>query len=191
MNRHGPRADKASSPPPEIPVMTDTPARAATPAPVDTLRLALIVLAAMETLSAVSHVAVLSGDLHDIGGRGLAGALAILELFIAPFFAIAALIFAIRGKLRLAIAAIAAITFAVALSYVPQALRSGLYQPGTGLLGVNDTAKLTLYPLLALAAIALALRNRWLVLAAILVAIPMLAGMVALTLFSMSIGYAF
>jgi hypothetical protein len=169
--------------------MTET--STAAPAALDRLRLLLILLALLETLSALSGIAIFFGDLSDIGSRGVAGALAILELVLAPVCAIAALIFAIRGNLRVAILAIAAITLLVALGDLPSAIRLGFYRPGAGLLSLNDTAKVTLYPLLALAAIALALRNTRLGLAAALVAIPMLAGIVSFTLFSMSIGYAF
>lgn len=168
--------------------MTDLPAPALAPASAGRLRLVLILLAVLETLGIFSTVAVLSGDLSDVPGRSFGGALVLLELVLTPVFAVAALIFAIRGNLRFAIVAIAGIAFLVALSYLPSAVLHGLHQDGSGLHGLHATAKLTLFPLLALAAIALALRNERLGLATALASVPMIAGVLGFVAFGLGVG---
>jgi hypothetical protein len=167
--------------------MTDTPVPAA--ARTDKLRLALIVLAALEIqLSIYPNVPMLfEDDFAGIIGGGLSGALVLLEFVGRPILAVAALIFALRRNPRVAIVAIAGITFLIALGLLPSAIRHGLYQGGNGIMSVHATTKVTLYPLLAFGATALALRNERLGLAALLVAIPLLASIVSFTLFSMSI----
>lgn len=173
--------------------MTITDAPASAPTRIDKLRLALILLAGLEVLlSTYPNVTILiEDDLAKIIGGSLGGLLVMLELVGRPVLAVAALIFALRRNPRFAIIAIAGITFVIALSYLPSAILHGLYQGGSGIMGLNATAKMTLYPLLAAAAAALAIRNERLRLAAVLVGIPMLASIVSFTLFSMSIGYGF
>lgn len=157
-------------------------------APQKSVRIALLALAILECLGALKGLGVLLGDGAELSGGGWGHAAVMAGLTAAPLLAFAALAFAMRGNLRFAIMAIAGIVLLTALSYLPSAMLHGLHQSGSGLYGLHAAAKLILFPLMALAAIALAARDQRLGLATILVWVPMLAGILSLVAFSLGVG---
>src|SRR5688572_349524 len=73
------------------------------------LYLLLILMAAIEAFDGLSHAPLLFGDMSEIPGPGVGGA--IIKAYIAshPLLALAALVFATIGRLRYAIMALGAL----------------------------------------------------------------------------------
>jgi hypothetical protein len=134
------------------------------------LRVVLIIVAIIEALDALSSVSILFGDMSQIPGPGLGGA--IIKAHIATHLplALAALMFAAIGRVRYAIIALGAIVVMTWLNYMPSVVLHGL-EFGSGFSALQTTAQIIAFPLLAACAIALAARNRRLGLAAALVSI--------------------
>lgn len=149
-------------------------ADATAPQPAATaLRVTLVILAGIETWSAISH---LPAIFYDFGHTRplviFAQNLGTAKLIIAPLFAIAALVFALLGQLPRAIMALAALILAEWISELPSYAIHRLDVSVRSVPALISFAQTFVYPLIAGIAIYLARINARLTLATVLIAIP-------------------
>jgi len=125
-------------------------------APPGKLRLALLLVALIETVSALSNLPILYFGAPDAPGISPGGLLISATILLKPIFAIAALLFAAKGNIRRSIMALAAVVLLDWLSYVPSATKFWSECPGSGFGGLVSVLILAIFPLLGAAAIILA-----------------------------------
>ena len=149
------------------------------------LYLLLIIIAAIEAFDGLSHAPMLFGDMPDIPGLGIGGA--IIKAYIAshPLLALAALGFATVGRLRYAIMALGALVLMTWLNFMPSVARHGLDFRGVS--AFETPVRIIAFPLMAACAIALAARGQRLGLATLLVSIPTLYGVFAVIAFGIGV----
>ncbi|MFG3591678.1 hypothetical protein [Bradyrhizobium sp. RDI18] len=149
------------------------------------LYLLLIIVAAIEAFDGLSHAPVLFGDMSQIPGPGVGGA--IIKTYIAshPVLALAALGFATIGRLRYAILALGALVLMTWLNFMPSVVQHGLDFRGVS--AFETPVRIIAFPLMAACAIALAARGERLGLATMLVSIPTLYGMASVIAFGIGI----
>ena len=149
------------------------------------LYLFLIIIAAVEAFEGLSHAPMLFGDVSENPGPGVGGA--IIKAYIAahPLLALAALAFATVGRLRYAIMALGALVLMNWLNDMPSVVRYGL--DFGGLSAFQTPVQIIAFPLMGACAIALAARKERLGLAALLVSIPTLFGVLAVLAFAISV----
>jgi hypothetical protein len=167
--------------------MTDAHAAAAVPAKGTTPRwprLALLIAAAFEFLTGLSDLPILFGDLSQVPGPGIGGAIIVAKIVLTPVIALAALFFAVRGRMLYAILAMAAALLLTWVSFLPSVAINGLEM--TGMAGAATIYLIFLVPLLALAGIVLALRGR-LTPAIVLVVLPTFVGVAATIVFAIGV----
>lgn len=160
------------------------------PVPVRTPRLLglyllLILVAAIEAFEGLSHAPTLFGDMSEIPGPGVGGAIIKAHIAVHPLLALAALVFATIGRLRYAIMALGALVLMTWLNYMPSVVRHGLDFDGFS--AFETPTQIIAFPLMGACAIALAARNQRLGLAAMLVSIPTLYGVLAVLAFGISV----
>ena len=149
------------------------------------LYLLLIIAAAIEAFEGLSHAPMLFGDMSEIPGPGIGGA--IIKAYIAshPVLALAALALATVGRLRYAIMALGALVLMNWLNYMPSVVRHGL--DFGGLAAFQTPVQIIAFPLMGACAIALAARKERLGLATLLVSIPTLFDVLAVIAFGISV----
>jgi hypothetical protein len=151
------------------------------------LRVAVIVLAVIETLGSLSNLTVF-GNLSEYRDGGFAQWVLIAGLVIFPILAIAALFFAIKGDIRRAIMAIAGVTIATWFTdHLPSMFIHGLEFLSGGVTGLYLFAQMVVFPLLAVAALVLARRNQRLVLAAVLASLSTVANVLGVIAFAIGV----
>ena len=121
------------------------------------LYLLLIIVAAIEAFDGLSHVPMLFGDMSEIPGPGIGGA--IIKAYIAshPVLALAALALATVGRLRYAIMALGAVVLMTWLNFMPSVVRHGLDFGGVA--AFQTPVQIIAFPLMGACAIALAARK--------------------------------
>ena len=149
------------------------------------LRALILSVAIIESIEALTGLPVLLGDLSEIPGPGLGGWTIIASLVMRPVFAIAALVLAIRGQMRNAVLALAAVVLVNWFNMLPSVVLHGLEFRGSG--SLYASAHFLLSPLLALAAATLAWNNQRLGLAGFLASVPTLANVLGLIAFAILI----
>ena len=149
------------------------------------LYLLLILIAAIEAFDGLSHVPILFGDMSQIPGPGVGGA--IIKAYIAshPVLALAALAFATVGRLRYAIMTLGALVLMTWLNFMPSVLRHGL--DFSGVAAFETPVRIIAFPLMAACAIALAARGQRLAVATLLVSLPTLYGVFAVIAFGVGV----
>ena len=149
------------------------------------LYLLLIIVAAIEAFEGLSHAPMLFGDMSEIPGPGLGGA--IIKAYVAshPLLALAALALATAGRLRYAIMALGALVLMNWLNDMPSVVRHGL--DFKGLSAFETPMQIIAFPLMGACAIALAARSQRLGLATLLVGIPTLYGVMAVVAFGIGV----
>jgi hypothetical protein len=145
----------------------------------------LVLIAVIETFDGLSSAPILFGDMPEIPGPGIGGA--IVKAYVAghPVLALAALLVAATGHVRYAIIVLGVLVIATWLNYMPSVLLHGF--DFAGIAALETTAQMIAFPLMAACAIALAARNRRLALAAALVSIPTLLGVFGVVAFAVSV----
>ncbi|MEC9367359.1 MAG: hypothetical protein VX871_01560 [Pseudomonadota bacterium] len=150
------------------------------------LRALLFAVAAVEAVGALTGLTLFT-ELHEFDSSA-AQWLIFANLAVAPVFAIAALVFVIRGQLRHAIMALGALAgAALLLDNLPSIYTHGTDIFSGGLIGIYIFIRLLLFPLLGLAAAWLAWKNIRLPLAGILVSLPTLISIVDLIAFAVGV----
>jgi len=149
------------------------------------LRILLIIVAVIEAFDGLSSATTLLGDMSEIPGPDIGGAIIKLHLATHPVLALAALIFAGIGYVRHAIMALGAVVLMTWLNYMPSAVLHGLEFGGISAL--LTPVQIIAFPLMGACAIALAARNERLGLAAALVSIPSLIGGLGVIAFAIGV----
>jgi hypothetical protein len=149
------------------------------------LYLLLILIAAIEAFDGLSHVPTLFGDMSEIPGPGIGGAIIKAYIAVHPLLALAALALATIGRLRCAIMALGALVLMNWLNYMPSVVRHGL--DFKGLSAFETPMQIIAFPLMGACAIALAARSQRLGLATLLVGIPTLYGVMAVVAFGIGV----
>ena len=149
------------------------------------LYLLLILIAAIEAFDGLSHVPALFGDMSEIPGPGVGGAIIKAYIAVHPLLALAALALATIGRLRCAIMALGALVLMNWLNYMPSVVRHGL--DFKGLSAFETPMQIIAFPLMGACAIALAARSQRLGLATLLVGIPTLYGVMAVVAFGIGV----
>ena len=149
------------------------------------LYLLLILIAAIEAFDGLSHVPTLFGDMSEIPGPGIGGAIIKAYIAVHPLLALAALALATIGRLRCAIMALGALVLMNWLNDMPSVVRHGL--DFKGLSAFETPMQIIAFPLMGACAIALAARSQWLGLATLLVGIPTLYGVMAVVAFGIGV----
>lgn len=145
----------------------------------------LVAVAIVETLGALSSVPDLFGDGAE--SRGLGGWTIIATIVAHPVFAIAALVFAVRGQVDRAVVALSAVVLIGWLRMLPAVVIHGVEMRGAGFVVLHEVVQVFLFPALALSAIMLTLRGERLRLAAVLVCLPTLVGALGVVAFAISV----
>ena len=149
------------------------------------LYLLLILIAAIEAFDGLSHVPTLFGDMSEIPGPGIGGAIIKAYIAVHPLLALAALALATIGRLRCAIMALGALVLMNWLNDMPSVVRHGLDLKG--LSAFETPLQIIAFPLMGACAIALAARSQRLGLATLLVGIPTLYGVMAVVAFGIGV----
>jgi hypothetical protein len=92
------------------------------------LRVVLIIAAIVEALDALSSVPILFGDMSQIPGSGIGGAIIKAHIASHPPLALGALVFAAIGRVRHAVIALGAVVSMTWLNYMPSVVLHGLRQ---------------------------------------------------------------
>jgi hypothetical protein len=162
---------------PATPANTDITAPASAPHLIG-LRAALVVLATIEAWIGFSDLPALLGDMSGIPG-GLGGFLVKAHLATHPVLAVAALAFALFGRVRYAIVALGTVIIMAWLSDMPSIVARG-FEIRSAFSFVETSAKIIAFPLIAACAIAYAAHNEHPGRATLLVAVPTLFNIVLL-----------
>ena len=149
------------------------------------LYLLLIIIAAIEAFEGLSHAPMLFGDMSEIPGPGIGGAIIKAYIAVHPLLALAALALATIGRLRCAIMALGALVLMNWLNDMPSVVRHGL--DFKGLSAFETPMQIIAFPLMGACAIALAARSQRLGLATLLVGIPTLYGVMAVVAFGIGV----
>jgi hypothetical protein len=149
------------------------------------LYLLLILIAAIETFDGLSHAPMLFGEMSDIPGPGVGGAIIKACIASHPLLALAALAFATVGRLRYAIIALGALVLMTWLNFMPSVARHGFDFRGVS--AFETPVRIIAFPLMAACAIALAARGQRLGIATMLVSIPTLYGVFAVIAFGIGV----
>ena len=149
------------------------------------LYLLLILIAAIEAFDGLSHMPTLFGDMSEIPGPGIGGAIIKAYIAVHPLLALAALALATIGRLRCAIMALGALVLMNWLNYMPSVVRHGL--DFKGLSAFETPMQIIAFPLMGACAIALAARSQRLGFATLLVGIPTLYGVMAVVAFGIGV----
>jgi hypothetical protein len=128
------------------------------------LRLALVALALVELTDGVAIQILLQGDMSGLG------AIVKLNMVAQPVLALAALIFALTGRLGHAIPALGAIVLLAWLKFM--ALIPDGFDYGNLYVNLDNATQAFIFPLLGVCATALAARGERLGIATVLVGIP-------------------
>jgi hypothetical protein len=151
------------------------------------LRIAVIILAIVETLGSLSDLSAFA-DPSGYIGKGFVQYLLLAGIAIFPVLAVAAVILAFKGDLRSAIMALATIVIVGFLTdNFPALFIHGLELTGTATVTLLYLAQLVVFPLLAVVAFVLARRNEKLVLAATLVSLPLVADILSVIGFAIGV----
>jgi hypothetical protein len=147
-------------------------------------RLVLLIVAAIEFLTALSDLPVLFGNLSEVPGLNLGGAVIIAKIALSPLIAFAAVFFVIRGRIFYAIVAMAVGMLLTSLSFLPTVIGSGFTLTGAD--GAVTIYEIFVVPVIAIAAVVLGHRGR-LTPAILLAVLPALIGVAATIAFAIGV----
>jgi hypothetical protein len=151
------------------------------------LRVALITIAAITTLGAMVDFPI---AFHDFGHTEpllvFAQRVTSVKLMVAPLIAGTALFCAITGRLRAAIATLAALMLVAFVADLPSYPIHGFELHG-GLPGLFVLIERVVLPLLGVTALVLAIRDRRLVFATVFVALPKIVTLTGVVLFAIGV----
>jgi hypothetical protein len=150
-------------------------------------RLLLAFAAALEFLGGLRDFPILFGNLSEIPGPGVGGAIIIAKIALQPILGFAALFFAASGRIRDALLAMAAIIVMTWLNWLPSVARHGLDFKGTAFVNLQLLFQIVIAPLLAAIVAALAMRRRRTSLAIGLAVLPTLMSVLGVLIFGIGV----
>ena len=152
------------------------------------LRVGLTVVAAIELLDALSGIENIFTDYHhDTALLRFAQALMSVKLALTPVIAGTALIYAASGNFRRAILALAALVLTTwLLDDLPSIAIHG-FELSPDIAGAEVFARRLVYPAVAIAGAALALKDRQLALAGLLVSVPTIVNWAGVAAFAIAV----
>lgn len=150
-------------------------------------RLLLLLAAIIEFLSGLGALPILAGDLNEVPGPGLGGAIILATIILHPIAAGAALLFLLRGQLPWALVAMALVILLNWVAYLPSVQLHGMDVESDPTGGLVVFLILILPPILVLAVSGLALMNTRLTLATLLAIIPTLIGVLSVVAFAIGV----
>jgi hypothetical protein len=151
-------------------------------------RLLLIAAAALEFLGGVRDFPMLFGNLSEVPGPGLGGAIIIAKIALQPILGLAALVFAWTGRLREALLAMAAIILVTWLTFRPSIALHGLdFKGKDAFISSHMILQVVLAPFLAAIVAAMAIRNRITPTAIALAVLPTVVGVLGVLVFAISV----
>jgi hypothetical protein len=157
--------------------------------------LLLLIAAIIEFLGGLGALPILAGDLSEVPGPGLDGAIIIAGVVLQPLLAFAALYFIIRGKIPYALLAMAFIILMSWLSFVPSIRLHGLDLQSNLLDVTLGSAMVTgglffqviIAPMIALTIAGLVLTGKHITLATLLAVLPTLIQVLGVVAFGISV----
>jgi hypothetical protein len=151
--------------------------------------LLLLIAAIIEFLGGLSALPILAGDLSEVPGPGLGGAIIIATIIIHPIAAGTALFFLVRGNLTWALVAMAVVILVGWITYLPSVQLHGLgIQEADGLYPALKLIQLLILPpILVLAITGLALTAKRLTLATLLAVLPTFLNILSVIAFGISV----
>ncbi len=149
--------------------------------------LLLLIAAIIEFLGGLGALPILAGDLSEVPGPGLGGAIIIATIIVRPIAAAAALFFLVRGNLTWALVSMAVVVLVGWITYLPSIQLHGLEMQGDGAGGLFTFAITILPPILVLAITALALTGKQLTLASLLAVLPTAISILAVVAFGIGV----
>lgn len=151
------------------------------------LRVLLVAAAFIGLWGGLTDLPVLAGNLSEVPGPGFGGAIIIAKIALQPLLALAALVFAVRGRIRPALLAFAAMIFMTWLNFMPSVGIDGFELRGDLLLNSEMLFQIVVAPLIACAVAFLAWKSDRLTLASVLSILPTLANIIGVTAFGISV----
>ena len=149
--------------------------------------LLLLIVAIFEFMGGLGALPILAGDLNEVPGPGLGGAIVIATIVLQPIAAAAALFFLVRGDLPGALVSMAIVILAGWLSYLPSVQLHGLEMQADGAGGLLTFALIILPPILVLGITGLALMGKHLTLATLLAILPTLVSILSVVAFGIGV----
>lgn len=150
-------------------------------------KLLLLLAAGIEFLGGLGSLPILAGDLSEVPGPGLDGAIITATILLHPIAAAAALLLLWRNKLAWTLIAMAGVILLDWLSYLPSFRLNGVDPGDDGTGGLFTFFVLILPPILVLAVSAMALSNTRLKLATLLAVVPTVIGIIAALAFGIGV----
>jgi len=148
----------------------------------------LLIAAIIEFMGGLADLPILLGDLSQIPGPGLGGAIIIAKIALQPLLALAALFFLIRGHLTYSLLAMAFIILMTWLNYLPSVALHGLGSEAGGVGALFTFLLILLPPFLVVAIAGLALTGKQLTLATLLAIVPTLVSVLSVIAFAIGVG---
>jgi hypothetical protein len=157
--------------------------------------LLLLIAASIEFLGGRSGLPILAGDLSEVLGPGLGGAIIIATIILRPIAAGAALFFLVRGHLTWALVSMAVVILLGWITYLPSIQLHGLdlsgnlveVTLGSAMVTAGLFFQLIIAPAVALAVAGLALTGKQMTLATLLAVLPTLMGVLGVVAFGISV----
>ena len=112
-------------------------------------QLALLAAAAFEFLTGLADLPILFGDISQVPGPGIGGAIIVAKIALMPIVALAALFFTVRGRMLYAILTMVAVMLLTWVSFLPSVAINGLEIEGVA--GAVTIYEVFVVPLIALA----------------------------------------
>ena len=150
-------------------------------------RAVLILAAAIETLSGLSDLPILFGNLDEVPGPGLGGSIITLCIALHPMAAIAALALALLGRIRAALLAMAAVILTMWLSFLPSVAMHGLEFEGSHVAVLHMLFEIIVAPVIALVVAMLALHDERPLIALVLAVLPTFVAVAGTVAFAISV----
>jgi hypothetical protein len=149
--------------------------------------LLLLIVAIFEFMGGLGTLPILAGNLDEVPGPGLGGAIIIATIILRPIAAAAVLFFLVCGNLPGALVSVAIVILVGWVSYLPSVQLHGLEMQGDGAAGLLTFALIILPPILVLAITGLALMGKHLTLATLFAILPTLISILSVVAFGIGV----
>lgn len=135
-------------------------------------RAVLVIAALLEFWGGLRDFPILFGNLSEIPGPGIGGAVIVAKIALQPILGFVALVCALTGRIKVALLGMALIILLTWLNYMPSVLRHGLELRGSPFVILQMIFQILLAPFLAGTVAVLAMRGERLSLATLLAVLP-------------------